>query len=526
MMSMKLNYGLINSLKDFILTSYEDISVRNDYFNSCDINGNWKIYEHAESGESLLNASCFINNSTNCLVIAFAGSSVKIISQGVKDLTADLHIAGQRMPDKKIQDIKKFLERLQERIDLKDYDITVTGHSLGGVLSDLAAACLLELGIKVKDSITFENPGSKPILKNAIADGYFSGNTHSRIFGNKKLLKLNPECKFISIQSPYSNIVNTMNEQVGEALAVINSNKSRESCSPEEQTKNEINKESSSFLSQIKDVCSSTIHLFGDLKNNSTFGALFNSMPALASKAYNTSCFSKFAAAFHLFNNVKAHHALKSIADISDNGSNLLKIKRSDSTKDLNLSTTVNLSIKQFSRVHKILKKMKKHDSSYVINESYDIVRKKIEKNNITNNSVTVKNKFGQVCKYVPLEMLEMIFSNKNNIEIIEHMQAITPKKMLYAAVLNSAYNINSSAETTYNYICETTKSVSNMMSDISDYMHSSAQKIFDSCSYASSFLTNSDICTAEAIDSINNVEFCKEQSKKIINDSDEIALS
>lgn len=83
------------------------------------------------------------------------------------DFTSNWQIANSRLPDQ----YKYALSFTQTSLDKlpNNYNITITGFSLGAVLADLTSFTLYQKFSERLHDITFENPGSQSIIKKTLA---------------------------------------------------------------------------------------------------------------------------------------------------------------------------------------------------------------------------------------------------------------------------------------------------------------------------------------------------------------------
>ena len=189
-------------------------------------NANWKVLKDSTSElssvASQFNAVAFINETTKEVVIAHAGTKVSPddLKQSMQDLWADAQLTAKVTPNSKFAAIKSFVTQVCDMLPEvpegeKEYQFSTTGHSLGGVLADLTAVELSARGMNVTDSITFDNPGSKPIIEHALKNKLFANN-------NKSVDNLKEEIEFISIQAQNPNLVSRTNEQMGKSFVKVN----------------------------------------------------------------------------------------------------------------------------------------------------------------------------------------------------------------------------------------------------------------------------------------------------------------
>jgi hypothetical protein len=183
-----------------------------------------RTIEAPKTTPHLLEATTFKNDSEQKIAISINGTHFAPTKQGLYDLIDDITLAMHKVPYK-YEDVKKFIDHsIREVIDLQPslkgkqvsdplvqnylnkYEFITTGHSLGAVLSDLAAVYIKSLGLNVTQSITFDSPGSRPVLLNALK-------TQSEL---KSLTeeKLKNEINFTEYLS-YQNVINKTNNHFG-----------------------------------------------------------------------------------------------------------------------------------------------------------------------------------------------------------------------------------------------------------------------------------------------------------------------
>ncbi len=121
----------------------------------------------------------FINYEDKEIIFANAGTKPGLNPRGYCDIRDDIRLIKGIMP-KKIEQATllndMIISSLQtDGADLSEWKFIYTGHSLGGAISDVAAADmalkLKNTGIDIQEnkmvsSTTFDNPGSKPLIDN------------------------------------------------------------------------------------------------------------------------------------------------------------------------------------------------------------------------------------------------------------------------------------------------------------------------------------------------------------------------
>lgn len=172
----------------------------------------------SDSKEASFRCVAFVNQDTKEIVFATAGTRPGLNQKGFDDLYDDLLLIAQKKPAKMnpaqiLNDM--ILDSLGEQA--KDYKFHYTGHSLGAAMAEMQAVDmdikLQQKGLKnpgEKDQITavtFENPGTKPIVQKMYREAGLPENSASKLnfceFNNRK------------------NIINTLNTQSGTEYTIV-----------------------------------------------------------------------------------------------------------------------------------------------------------------------------------------------------------------------------------------------------------------------------------------------------------------
>lgn len=105
-----------------------------------------------------------------------------------------------------------------------EYSFNTGGHSLGAIIADLTSVEIHSCNLHFNKSITFDSPGSKPIIERAIEKNLFTGKvttpieeltTHSKIYNAKH------------------NLINITNKHLGKTTMVLPGKKTELSPSEE-----------------------------------------------------------------------------------------------------------------------------------------------------------------------------------------------------------------------------------------------------------------------------------------------------
>lgn len=150
----------------------------------------------------------FQNEATKEIVVAFSGTSFLKPWEGglLEDMKSNYQVLVNKEVPHQYEAAKEFVTKcLADLPDAHDNSITLTGHSLGAVLSDLATYELNLAGYDNVKAINFDNPGSKPIVEQML-------HTLNLEMGDVKVDIEQYESK--------PTVINTWNTQVGEVFEV------------------------------------------------------------------------------------------------------------------------------------------------------------------------------------------------------------------------------------------------------------------------------------------------------------------
>jgi hypothetical protein len=178
--------------------------------------------------------AAFINEETKEVLVTSAGTD----PMSINDLWDDAKLTFGYVPNK-MQSLKTFADRIAKKLDLEgkvDYKIDTTGHSLGGVLSDLLKVEFESKGFETGISATFDNPGSRPVLKYALEQKMFSGAAEVSLDKGFKAHQNKP------------NLINKTNPQAGEEEMMI-----------AKKTEEDQKQESKGYFSKLYKVASSAV---------------------------------------------------------------------------------------------------------------------------------------------------------------------------------------------------------------------------------------------------------------------------
>lgn len=135
----------------------------------------------------------FLNREEHKAVIAHGGSD----PLNIHDMSDGIKLFNHDMPDK-IPVMKRFIKAISKDIP-NEYEIYITGHSAGGVMSDLTALEYEQMGRhNVSFSFTFDNPGSAPF-----AQKLYSPEIISQTLSHTQMIALQARPNFFNTIAPH-----------------------------------------------------------------------------------------------------------------------------------------------------------------------------------------------------------------------------------------------------------------------------------------------------------------------------------
>lgn len=130
----------------------------------------FKSSDSVDTNQYSYKAVVFINEQAKKVLIASAGT----IPTDIRDLI-DCHRVQQGKVPYKIDAIKAMITKTIELVGgeeaAADFEFSTSGHSLGAVNAQLAAACITGKGLKLGTCNTYENPGALKAITTAFKDG-------------------------------------------------------------------------------------------------------------------------------------------------------------------------------------------------------------------------------------------------------------------------------------------------------------------------------------------------------------------
>lgn len=165
---------------------------------------NWQTFRTSDTDGLTTNGyfgTAYINIHSNPkqLVIAHRGTDT------LPDIYSDAQLFLEKIPKQFIENATPFSDRVKAALgsSLSEYALSYTGHSLGAALAELSAASDNVVGV------TFESPGTLPIINNMISRGELPANALANANNNIITYNAGP------------NIVNTLNNHVGKLSRVF-----------------------------------------------------------------------------------------------------------------------------------------------------------------------------------------------------------------------------------------------------------------------------------------------------------------
>lgn len=182
--------------------------------------GDWeelsKSSDNEDTNQYGYKAVSLVNHITKQVFISCAGT------KEIHDIVDDIKIVFGYAPNK-LEPLKKFVTNTIDLItksnnDIADYTFSTSGHSLGAVVSDLTAVEIISRNLNFDMSTTFENPGSKDVVTNAINQNLFSGTVPKDPDALKEIaehcIEYNAKPNFINtVNSHFSSNINLVLSQ-------------------------------------------------------------------------------------------------------------------------------------------------------------------------------------------------------------------------------------------------------------------------------------------------------------------------
>ncbi len=171
-------------------------------------------------------AAIIIDKETKQITYAVAGTRVDQGSKrAIADLRDDARLAAGYVP-RKIEAAQNLNEMIITELgdNLQDYTFNFTGHSLGAVMADCAAADMImrmkNKGIDIREgqisTVTFDNPGAHTAVEGVCKSFAKAHPTSPKM----DIEDIKARCSFKAINNR-DNFINTMDKQVGEKFTIV-----------------------------------------------------------------------------------------------------------------------------------------------------------------------------------------------------------------------------------------------------------------------------------------------------------------
>lgn len=169
-----------------------------------------------ELGKASFRCAAFVNHATREIVFTTAGTRPQANKKGLHDLIDDGMLIAHNKP-RKMKSAQILNEMVLDSLgdEAKNYKFHFTGHSLGAAMAEIQAA---DMDIRLTDrgqraehqisAITFENPGTKPIVEKMYRKAGMKPNEHI------------PNLQFHEFNNR-DNLINTLNQQTGKTYTII-----------------------------------------------------------------------------------------------------------------------------------------------------------------------------------------------------------------------------------------------------------------------------------------------------------------
>jgi len=166
--------------------------------------------DYANTNQYSYKSVALINAKTKEIHITSAGSK-----PNKDDILDDIKIAFAYTPNK-LKPLQNFVNEVIELVGgnekVQEYTFSTSGHSLGGIVSDLTACEIGSRGLNFDTSVTFDNPGSKEVVEYAISNNVFTGTVQTTID------ELSEHCE---VYNAKPNFINTTNTQLAKNIHLV-----------------------------------------------------------------------------------------------------------------------------------------------------------------------------------------------------------------------------------------------------------------------------------------------------------------
>lgn len=166
--------------------------------------------DYANTNQYSYKSVALINAKTKEIHITSAGTK-----PNKDDILDDIKIAFAYTPNK-LKPLQNFVNEVIELVGgnekVQEYTFSTSGHSLGGIVSDLTACEISSRGLNFDTSVTFDNPGSKEVVEYAISNNIFSGAVQTTID------ELSEHCE---VYNAKPNFINTTNTQLAKNIHLV-----------------------------------------------------------------------------------------------------------------------------------------------------------------------------------------------------------------------------------------------------------------------------------------------------------------
>ncbi|WP_375359410.1 hypothetical protein [Candidatus Tisiphia endosymbiont of Neophilaenus lineatus] len=166
--------------------------------------------DYANTNQYSYKSVALINAKTKEIHITSAGTK-----PNKDDILDDIRITFAYTPNK-LEPLQNFVNKVIELVGgnekVQEYTFSTSGHSLGGIISDLTSCEIGSRGFSFDKSVTFDNPGSKEVVQYAIRNNLFTGTVQTTID------ELSEHCE---VYNAKPNFINTTNTQLAKKIHLL-----------------------------------------------------------------------------------------------------------------------------------------------------------------------------------------------------------------------------------------------------------------------------------------------------------------
>lgn len=207
-------YNEDGDLKEGQSVDFNTLAKKLEHQLPTNINTAWRVIKvYHNNDDSDIHAALYVNEEKHQVVLAFCGTKLKSIFSKQPDLCENINgILGNSITNRK-QSAYVATEDAVNYVKKRGFNLSITGHSLGGYLAELAVVfcCHSPLDYKEVKGVVFDSPGSNRILEDI--------KPYSKNLINKLDIRSLPIIAYLSVP----NMINSCDGHPGEMYMIYSS---------------------------------------------------------------------------------------------------------------------------------------------------------------------------------------------------------------------------------------------------------------------------------------------------------------